>query len=223
MRALLAIAALLLTGCTAIHSYNATRDFNPKAINISGNLGSGVAVRDRDGDGKLDKLKIEKVLVPDAKANIRIHASDVVAVGIDPLPPSVGVNLLWRYFPVEDRSTSVNFEPTFNYLVWPLQKIYSVELPLAVAHRLRKWLTLYGGPKVIYQSGALQPDKRFPQAIWMTGVPDRPDQDFRFVGAFAGFAVGWLHFQMSPEVDYYYDVRTGEQVMLFGVGVRLAL
>lgn len=223
--ALLAAVVMAATGvgCQAIHSFDASREFNPKGISVSGNVGAGLAMRDRDGDGSKDPVKLEKVLVPDARANIRVAATDFLMVGVDPLPPSVGVNIAWRYYPREDRVTSLTIQPSFNYLVWPHQKIYSIELPIAVAHHLRKWLLVYGGPKAVYQSGVLRPDNRLPQRIWMSGVPDRADQDFHFLGLFAGFAMGGLHAQLSPEIDFFYDVSTGEQVLLAGVGLRLAL
>jgi hypothetical protein len=215
---------LAATGCTSIHSYNAAKDLNPKAISVSGSLGTGLAIRDRNGDGQVDGLMREKVLVPDAKANVRFKLNDFLELGVDPLPPSIGTSLNWRYYTSDRRDMSLSFEPTVNYLVWPFQRVWSVEVPVTLAKRHTDNAVSYVGFKGIYQSNVLEQDRRFPAIVYMGNIPSRPDQDFRFVGGFAGVAIGGLHAQLSPEIDYYYAIDgSKEQLILLGVGVRFSL
>ena len=209
-----------------MHSYNAALDFNPKAISISGNVGSSLVARDRDDpkDGKVDGFERERVLIPDAKANIKFSINDYLSFGIDPLPPSIGVHLAWRFYPNDDRNNAITFAPSANYLVYPLQKTYSFELPVAISHKLKNWLVVYYGPKGVYQSGVLRPETAFIPKLIMLNVEERDPQDFRWLGGFVGFALGGVHLQFSPEVDYLYNIGgDAEHVILFGVGLRLAL
>ena len=226
-RAALAIAALALAGCESIHSYDATRELSPfTLVSVSGSVGTTFDKRDRDGDGHIagpkDDFKREKVLVPDARAEIRLKANPYVTLTFDPLPPAIGAGLVLHYPSPGEGAPSITFAPTVSYLVFPPQDVTEVEAPLALSWRMSKRWLLYAGPKGIWQSAVLKPEHGF-YHLFMDGVHDRPAQDFRLFGGFAGFAWGYHWLQISPEVGLYKSVDDGEQIVQVGTQIRLSL
>lgn len=226
--ALAFLAAAATQGCASIHSYDAPRDINPaKTISISSSVGATFDKRDRDEDLKIDdeRFKRERVLVPDAKLNLRIKLNDVLSLAIDPLPPAAGIGIVGRWVPENDWAPTLTIGPMVNYLVFPQQDVWSLEVPAAVSRKLGRHFVLYAGPKYLQQSNVLEKESGFVQGIVLSGVPKRKDQELRFMGGFAGLAFGWIHLQFSPEVIYYksLDDEHPEEVIQFGTQIRLAL
>jgi hypothetical protein len=232
------LGALLLTlvaaqGCASIHSYDAPRDINPaKTISLSSSVGATFDKRNRhlEPDGETpslddEKWKHERVLVPDAKLNVRIKLNEVLSLALDPLPPAAGAGIVGRWVPENDWAPTLTVGPMVNYLVFPQQDVWSIEVPVALSKRIGNHFVVYAGPKYLQQSNVLEKESGFVQGIVLSGVPKRKDQELRFGGGFAGFAFGWLHLQFSPEVIYYQslDADHPEEVIQFGSQIRLAL
>lgn len=213
-------------GCASIHSYDAPRDINPSRISLSLSAGTTFDERDRDGDGRLDdeRFERERVLVPDAKLNVRIRLNEVLSLALDPLPPAAGAGIAGRWAPENDWAPTVTLAPMVNYLVFPKQDVWSLEVPLAFSRRIGNHLVLYAGPKYLQQSNVLRRESGFVQKALLSGVPERPDQRLRFAGVFGGIGVGWLHLQLSPEVLCYRSLEgDGEKVVQIGTQIRFAL
>lgn len=229
MRLLLAAVVLVAAqGCASIHSYDAPRDINPaKTLSVSSSVGATFDKRDRHEDGSLDdeKFKHERVLVPDAKLNVRIKLNEVLALAIDPLPPAAGIGLVGRWAPENEWAPTLTVSPMVNYLVFPQQDVYSIEVPVALSRKIGNHFVVYAGPKYLQQSNVLEKESGFVQSIVLSGVPKRKDQELRFGGAFAGFAFGWLHLQFSPEVIVYrsLDDEHPEDVVQVGTQIRVSL
>lgn len=231
LAAALAVAAAV-QGCAAIHSYDAPRDINPaKTLSISSSVGATLDKRDRDRDGEIDdeRFERERVLVPDAKLNLRIKLNEVLALAIDPLPPAAGVGVVGRWVPEVGWAPTLTVSPMVNYLVFPQDKnkgVWSLEVPVALSKRLGKHFVIYAGPKYLQQSKVLRREPGFVQGIILGGVPKkrREEQELRLGGGFAGIAFGWIHLQFSPEVIYYesLDDDHPEQIIQFGTQIRLA-
>ena len=222
------VALALGSGCAAVNSYDAPRDINPSKISLTSSVGVTWDKRDRNEDGSVEdeKFKRERTLVPDAKLNLRIKLNEVLALAIDPLPPAAGVGLVGRWVPEVGWAPTLTIAPMANYLVFPAQKCWSVEVPAALSKKVSDHLVIYAGPKYLYQSNVLQREGGEFQKLILSGVPkpQREDQELRFIGGFAGFGIGWLHLQFSPEVLYYRSLRDdGEEVVLVGMQIRLAL
>jgi len=220
--------AVTLQGCAAIHSYDAPRDINPaKTLSISSSVGATFDKRDRDEDLSLDdeKFKRERVLVPDAKLNLRIKMNEVLSLAIDPLPPAAGIGVVGRWVPEVGWAPTLTIAPMVNYLVFPQQDVWSLEVPVAVSRKLGNHFVLYAGPKYLQQSAVLERESGFVQDLVLSGVKKRKKQELRLGGAFAGLAFGWIHLQFSPEVIYYesLDDEHPEQIIQFGTQIRLSL
>lgn len=223
-----ALVAALASGCASIHSYDAPRDINPSKLSLSTSVGTTFDRRDRNGDGDLDDRndgwKRERVLVPDAKLNLRIRLNEVLSLAIDPLPPTAGAGIVGRWVPEVPYAPTITIAPMASYLVFPRQDIWSVEVPLALSKRIGNHFVVYAGPKYLQQSNVLQKESGFVQGIVLSGVPKRDEQSLRFMGGFLGFGFGWLHLQFSPEVLYYKSLRGDEEeVVQIGTQVRIAL
>lgn len=231
-----ALALVLLAGaqgCASIHSYDAPRDINPaKTISLSSSVGATFDKRNRhpEPDGvapSLDdeRFKHERVLVPDAKLNLRIKMNEVLSLAIDPLPPAAGIGVVGRWVPENEWAPTLTVSPMVNYLVFPRQDVWSLEVPVALSKKIGNHFVVYAGPKYLQQSNVLEKESGFVQSIVLSGVPKRKDQELRFAGGFAGFAFGWLHLQFSPEIIYYesLDAEHPEEVIQFGTQIRLAL
>lgn len=221
-------AALALEGCASIHSYDAPRDINPaKTLSVSSSVGATLDKRDRNDNGKIDheRFERERVLVPDAKLNLRIKMNEVLSVAIDPLPPAAGFGLVGRWVPEVAHAPTITLAPMVNYLVFPAQEVWSLEVPLAVSKRLGHHFVIYAGPKYLQQSNTLKKEHAFVQSVLLSGVQKREDQELRMAGGFAGLAFGWIHLQFSPEVIYYesLDEEHPEQILQFGTQIRLSL
>lgn len=233
--ALLVVAAL--EGCASIHSYDAPRDINPaKTLSISSSVGATFDKRDRQVDEGVgtekkpetlngEKFERERVLVPDAKLNLRIKLNEVLSLAIDPLPPAAGVGIVGRWVPEDGWSPTITISPMVNYLVFPQQDVWSLEVPLALSRKIGNHFVLYAGPKYLQQSAVLEKESGFVQGIVLSGVRKRRDHELRFAGGFAGLAFGWVHLQFSPEVIYYesLDDEHPEQIIQFGTQIRLSL
>lgn len=226
LRLALAAFAALASGCASVHSYDAPRDINPSKISISTSVGTTFDRRDRNGDGEIedDRWKRERVLVPDAKLNLRIRLNEVLSLAIDPLPPAAGGGVVGRWVPEVPYAPTVTLAPMVNYLVFPHQDVWSFEVPLALSRRIGNHFVIYAGPKYLQQSNVLEKEGGFVQGIVLSGVPKRDDQKLRFLGGFVGLGLGWLHLQFSPEVLYYKSMEDdGEEVVQFGTQLRFAL
>lgn len=229
-RAALLAGAAWLGGCASIHSYDAPRDINPaKTLSVSSSVGTTFDKRDRNGDGVVkdqgvDRFRQEKVLVPDAKLNIRIRLNPVLAIALDPLPPAAGGGLVGRWVPENDWAPTLTIAPTVNYLVFPFQNCWSAEVPVALSRRIGNHWVIYAGPKYLHQSNVLQQESGFVQKLLLHQVPKRPDQELDFIGVFGGIGFGWLHLQVSPEVIYYKSLNDdGEEIIQVGSQIRIAL
>jgi hypothetical protein len=222
------VAAAATQGCAAIHSYDAPRDINPaKTLSISSSVGATFDKRDRNENEKVDdeRWKNERVLVPDAKLNLRIKMNEVLSLAIDPLPPAAGVGIVGRWVPENEWAPTLTISPMVNYLVFPQQDVWSLEVPAALSRKFGRHFVLYAGPKYLQQSNVLEKETGFVQGIVLSGVPKRKDQELRFMGGFVGLAFGWVHLQFSPEVIYYKSVddEHAEEVVQFGTQIRLSL
>ena len=226
-RALAVLFAGALTGCASIHSYDAAREINPvRTVSLSGSVGATFDERDRNGDGKVDGIRQERVLVPDARLNVLVPVNDALALAFDPLPPAVGGGIVAQIKPEEEGVPRITLAPTIGFLVYPQQphNVYSIDVPLALSWKISPHLVLYTGPKYIYQNHTLQPVSGTLPRLLFSHTPDRPDHPLELQGVFAGFAFGWLHLQISPEVIWYESRRhDGEHVFQVGSQVRLSL
>lgn len=221
--AALAAAAFASSGCAAVHSYDAPRDINPaRTLSISSSVGTTLDDRDRDGDGINDGWRQEKVLVPDAKLNVRVNLNRTMAVAIDPLPPGIGGGFVFRHVLESEGAPTFTLAPVMNYLVFPEQHVFSVEVPLALSRKFGRHFVLYAGPKYVWQSKTLEPEEGVRRLI-LFGVPRRERKPLEFVGGFAGFGFGFLHVQVSPEVLFYQSLDDGERVLQVGSQIRFAL
>ena len=233
MRLALAVVVALASlagGCASIHSYDAPRDINPaRTLSLSSSVGTTFDKRDRNGDELVedkgpDRFKQEKVLVPDAKLNIRIKLNPVLALALDPLPPAAGVGLVGRWVPENDWAPTLTIAPVVNYMVFPYQECWSAEVPAALSRRIGNHWVIYAGPKYLHQSNVLQQESGFVQKLLLHQVPKRPDQELDFIGVFGGIGFGWLHLQVSPEVIYYKSLNDdGEEIIQVGSQIRIAL
>lgn len=222
------VVALAAQGCAAIHSYDAPRDINPaKTLSISSSVGATFDKRDRNNDESIEdeRFKRERVLVPDAKLNLRIKLNQVLSLAIDPLPPAAGVGIVGRWVPEDGWAPTLTIAPMVNYLIFPQQDVWSLEVPLALSRKIGNHFVVYAGPKYLQQSAVLEKERGFVQSVVLSGVRKRKEQELRFGGAFAGIAFGWIHLQFSPEVIYYesLDDEHPEQIIQFGTQIRLSL
>ncbi len=220
-----AALALALQGCAAVHSYDAPRDLNPaRTLSYSSSVGTTVVDRDRNGDLENDGWRQEKVLVPDAKVNIRIRMNDWAAIAVDPLPPGVGGGMVFRHVIETRGSPTITLAPVVNYLVYPNQGVWSAEVPLAFSRKLGDHWVLYAGPKYVYQSKPLEKEKHSPGKYILYNVPTRdPEHEFNFIGGFLGLGFGFLHVQVSPEILYYQSLDDDERVFQVGSQIRFSL
>ena len=223
MRALVVAIAMLSAGCASVHSYDAPRDLNPaKTLSISSSVGGTLVDRDRRGDTRTDGWRQEKVLVPDAKVNIRVKLTDWAQIALDPLPPAIGGGFVFRWVGESEGSPTLTLAPVMNYLVFPEQHVYSTEVPLALSRRFGLHWIVYAGPKYVHQSRTLEPEKGL-RGLILSGVPRRKRQELDFMGAFFGIGFGFLHVQVSPEILYYQSIEDDERVFQAGSQIRFSL
>lgn len=221
----IATLTLVFSGCAAVHSYDAPRDINPaRTLSYSGSVGTTIVDRDRNGDEKVDGWRQEKVLVPDAKVNIRIRTNEWMSIALDPLPPGIGGGVVFRHVIETEGSPTVTLAPVINYLVYPNQGVWSAEVPLALSRKLGDHWVMYAGPKYVYQSKPLEREKTAPGKYILYNVPNRdPNHEFNFLGGFVGIGFGFLHVQVSPEILFYQSLDDGERVFQIGSQIRFSL
>lgn len=218
-----ALAFVSTAGCASVHSYDAPRDINPaKTLSVSSSVGGTIVDRDRNGDDRTDGWRQEKVLVPDAKVNIRVRMNDWMQLALDPLPPAIGGGVVFRYVTEAEGSPTLTLAPVMNYLVFPEQHVYSTEVPLALSRKFGRHWVVYGGPKYVHQSRTLEPEKGV-RGLILSGVPRRERKELDFIGGFFGIGFGFLHVQVSPEVIYYRSLEDGERVFQAGSQIRFSL
>ena len=129
---------------------------------------------------------------------------------------------MFRYVGEVAGAPTMTLAPVMNYLVFPEQDVYSAEVPLSFSRKIGNYFVIYAGPKYLFQSKTLEPEKGFRKLI-LYGVPKRESQELNFIGGFAGFAFGTLHIQFSPEVVYYKSLDDDERVLQIGSQIRFAL